>query len=320
MKRIAIVMPLYNDWASFVRLVEALDTRLAQRSESVMIVAVDDGSTEQPAGFGETLRGINHIGRIELIHLACNIGHQRAIAVGLVEIARQGGIDAVVVMDSDGEDRPEHVGDLLEMFDKHPGSVIVAHRTKRSEGWCFRLFYRLYKLLFRLLTGQKIDFGNFCLIPTPLLDWLIHVPDIWNNLAASIFRSRVPVVRLASARGARYAGQSKMNMVSLVIHGLSAVSVYSDVAFVRILMAALCLSALTVVGIVIVVVIRLFTDLAIPGWASNVAGSLMIMLFQALMFSAGAAFLVLANRSSPSIIPLDEARRYVRDRRVVFER
>lgn len=324
MRTIAVLTPIYNDWASFAQLVPALDCLLAREREMgdmrVTVLAVNDGSNDMPDDLAAAFQDLRVIERVELLNLVCNVGHQRAIAVGLVEVAQRGDVDGVIVMDADGEDRPEHVLDLLAAAQRHLGHVIVAHRAKRAEGWRFRAAYWIYKLAFRLLTGQTIDFGNFCFIPTALLEWLIHVPEIWNNLASTIVHSRVPLVRVPTLRGMRYAGRSRMNTVSLVIHGLSAVSVYSDVAFVRVLMASLGLSVLTVLGIIVVVAIRFTTDLAIPGWASNVAASLVIMLFQALMFSAGAAFLVLANRSSPSIVPVLEAPRFRRGRVVVFER
>ena len=55
-----------------------------------------------------------------------------------------------------------------------------------------------------------------------------------------------------------------MNFASLVIHGLSAVSVYADIAMVRIIVAAAVLATAVVLSMLAVVAIRLFTDLAIP--------------------------------------------------------
>ncbi len=104
-----------------------------------------------------------------------------------------------------------------------------------------------------------------------------------------------------------------MDLVRLVVHGLSAVSVYSDIAFARVLVFSVALGAATLAGIAVVIAIRLFTELAIPGWASYMIGWLLIVLVQALMLSAGAVFLLLNNRSMPSIVPRRMAAQYVRD-------
>jgi len=67
-----------------------------------------------------------------------------------------------------------------------------------------------------------------------------------------------------------------MNVVSLVLHGLTAMSVYADTIFARILLAAAFVAATATFGIATVVGIRTATDLAIPGWATVAAGDLLI--------------------------------------------
>jgi hypothetical protein len=111
-----------------------------------------------------------------------------------------------------------------------------------------------------------------------------------------------------------------MNFVSLVLHGLSAVSVYSDVAFARVLLFSLVLTLVAVVGIVAAVIIRLATVLAIPGWTTTVVGILSIVFLQALILSAAAVFLLLSNRSHASVIPVRIAPDYVTSSNVLFAR
>jgi glycosyltransferase involved in cell wall biosynthesis len=310
--RIAIVTPVYNDWESFRELIRRIDAMAgAQRAVAFDVIAVDDGSTAPTSA--DLLAGttLAHVGRIDVLHLACNLGHQRAIAIGLVEMVERARYSAAIVMDSDGEDRPEDIPGLLAALREHPGHVVVARRARRTEGAMFRISYALYKLLFRLLTGKPIAFGNFCVLPEAQANRLVAMPEIWNNLAAAVSRSRIPIHPCPTDRGTRYAGQSKMNMVSLVIHGLSAVSVYSDIAFTRILVLSVGLAAAVLCGIVAVAGIRLLTDLAIPGWASYMVGSLAVILMQTLVLSAGTVFLLLNYRSMPSIVPRRMSREFV---------
>src|SRR5262249_57945423 len=81
-----------------------------------------------------------------------------------------------------------------------------------------------------------------------------------------------------TTRRGRLAGRSKMNLVSLILHGLTAMSVYTDTIFVRILLVAVFVAAAAGLGIAAVVGIRTATDLAIPGWATVAAGDLLIIL------------------------------------------
>jgi glycosyltransferase involved in cell wall biosynthesis len=154
MREILVVTPVYNDWQSLEILVESLEQVAARFELHIRILAVDDGSTLPPP--------TDLPASLKLIRLARNLGHQRAIAVGLSIAQAMRTNLPVVVMDCDGEDRPEDIPLLLAEFDAHPGQIIFAQRAKRSEGGLFRIFYAFFKWLFLLLTGHKINFGNFC--------------------------------------------------------------------------------------------------------------------------------------------------------------
>jgi polyisoprenyl-phosphate glycosyltransferase len=214
-------------------------------------------------------------------------------------------------MDSDGEDRPADISRMLEEATRRPGHIICAKRKGRPGLVVFRVLYASYKAVFRLLTGARIDFGNFCLIPGGMVEALVSNSSIWNNLAATLTRSRLPLAGLSSDRGTRYAGKSKMNFVSLVMHGLSAMAVYSDIVMVRLMLGTLVLSAVTLLGILAVVAIRFLTSLAIPGWASSVAGLLTVILLQGVMLFTISAFSVLNARNMKLIVPRLDAGAFV---------
>lgn len=314
-RHLGIVTPVLDDWESLAILLRALDVELADAAHAITIFVVDDGSREafDAAPLARAATGV--VKTVHLIRLEANLGHQRAIAIGLIEAARQPGLDAVVVMDSDGEDRPEDIRALLAASMAHPGQIIMAQRAKRSETWGFRGAYQIYKLMFRLATGRVINFGNFSLLPIAAVRRLIHMPELWNHLAASIMRSRIPFRAVPTMRGHRYAGQSRLNMAGLIMHGLSAMSVYADVIFVRVLAAAAMLAGLSVLGMVAVAAIRLFTSLAIPGWATNAVGNLLVVLLQAVVIVVAATLMQLAGRSNRQIVPALDAVAFIAERR-----
>lgn len=312
--RLGIVTPVLDDWDSLRILIDAIGTTLAGSGVSVEILAVDDGSLHPFDPAGVPLPADGAVRAVRVLHLAANLGHQRAIAVGLTEMARRNDLDAVVVMDSDGEDRPEDIVHLLEVARAEPGLIVMAQRAKRSESLTFRIAYRLYKLMFRSLTGRVIDFGNFSLLPMRAVRRLVHMPDLWNNLAAAILRCRLPYRAVPTARGQRYAGSSRMNLPALVIHGLSAMSVYTDVIFVRILAASVVFGGLTALGIVVATVLRLATNLAVPGWATTVVGNLAVMLLLTVMMVVAAALMQLAGRSNRQVIPAVDAPGFIERR------
>ena len=314
-KTIAIVTPVLDDWASFAELTTEISDRFTGSDVVFHIYAVDDGSAAPFDAADVVLPTGSCVASIEVILLATNLGHQRAIAIGLCSIADRNEIDAVVVMDSDGQDRPVDISALLAASARHPRHVVFAGRAQRPESRVFRLWYRLYKLLFHVLTGQAIDFGNYCLMPVAAVRRLVHMPELWNNLAASVMRSRLPYMSVPTVRGSRCAGRSQMNFVALMVHGLSALSVYTDKIFVRVLLTAGLVAGLAGLAIVSVAAIRLSTDLAVPGWATTAVGDLLIVLLQILVIVIAASLTVLAGRSNRPIVPIVDCPCFVAERR-----
>lgn len=312
--KIAIVTPVLDDWSSLAALATEISHRFTGSALAFRIYAVDDGSIVPFDPERLALLVDSCVVSIETIRLAVNLGHQRAIAIGLCAIAETGDFDSALVMDSDGEDRPADIAALLAAGQKHPRQIMLARRAKRSEARLFCLFYGAYKLLFQVLTGQPISFGNFCLMPRAAVLRLVHMPELWNNLAASIMRSRLPYLTVPTIRGRRLGGRSRMNFVSLIIHGLSAMSVHIDTIFVRVLLAAGFIAGVAAFGIVAVAVIRAATDLAIPGWATTAAGVLLIILFETLVIVVTASLTMLAGRSNRPIVPIIDCRHFIASR------
>ena len=301
---IVILMPVYNDWEALQILFERLDDVLRREGLEANVLVVDDGSSI-PGGIPFCRGELAAIRQVRLLRLRRNLGHQRAIAVGLAYVEANLPCRAVVVMDSDGEDDPRDVPRLLEECQAQQyQKVVFAERSKRSESWLFRVCYALYQLLHRLLTGQPVRVGNFSVIPRPRLASLVGVAEIWNHYAAAVFKSRQPCCGIAACRAPRLAGRSRMNFVSLVIHGLSAISVHADVVGVRLLIASLLGILLAAAGLAAIVAVRLLTALAIPGWATSAAGILAVVLLELVLFSIVFCFMTLSNRQGTTVLPL----------------
>jgi len=308
---IVVLIPVYNDWTSLHTLLRELGAVSFAQGIELSVVVVDDGSSQPspsdlldglPAG---SLRGL------EIVHLHLNLGHQSALAVGLSEIYRRHNPDLVIVMDADGEDRPQDIERLLTAHQRDPNAFVVAQRARRTEGYWFRVLYGLYRLLFRLFVGKGLDFGNFCLIPRALLGRIAFNPMSWNHLAAAISRSGIGIVRVRTDRGTRFHGRSSMSLPRLVSHGLSAVSVFLDVAMIRVLIFSTLLMSAAVLGVLTTLYLRLFTELAIPGWATSAVGLLSIIGLQGLILSTIASFLVLRSRSGDQTVPAVDASKFV---------
>ena len=299
-------MPVYNDWVAAGKLVNNITHMAGDTGLDPFFVLVNDGSHEEPPS------GLVSRKDVEIVNLFRNVGHQRAIAIGLSWVYECGKIhEGVVVMDADGEDKPESIPELVSMAGKNPGNIIFAGRHKRRESLLFRLNYYLYRMFFRLLTGNTISFGNFCFIPVNRLGQVVVIPEIWNHYTGGVLRSRLPIKVIPLQRGDRITGKSKMSFVGLVMHGLSAISVYIDVVAVRLLITFIFLSLVAFAGLLIVIAIKYFTSLAIPGWATTASSGLILILLMALLISLFLSFIALNYRSQPAIVPLKHYRDFV---------
>jgi hypothetical protein len=206
-----------------------------------------------------------------------------------------------VVLDGDGEDKPS---DILPMVSKAEDKIIFAKRVKRSEGPNFRIGYYFYKTIFKLLTGKSINFGNFSAIPFSLLDKVAILPSLWNHYAGSVAESKIPQAVHPTNRGLRYSGKSKMNLTSLIIHGFSSISIYFDILCFRVLKFAFIAILLCSLGIGYVLFQKVFTDNAIPGWASSLILIVLSIVIQ--LFSVTFIILLLQLRSRKEITPPDD--------------
>mgnify|MGYP001473470125 CR=1 FL=1 len=110
-------------------------------------------------------------------------------------------------------------------------------------------------------------------------------------------------MEIPTNRGVRYFGKSSMRFPNLVLHGLSGISIYLEIAIVRMLIAALGVILFSMLGFMVVVYIRFFTPLAIPGWATNLTIGLAMVVFQAVILLSLLTFVVLNQRSSKLVIP-----------------
>jgi len=309
MKKLIVLMPVYNDWAAASVLARELDSAFLLRQDEIKLVVIDDGSDE-PMPETAFPRHFERIRTVEVVRLKRNLGHQRAIAVGLVHIHTQakGSDYSVIVMDSDGEDQPVEAVRLLDELRRGDSrQVVFASRTHRCEGVLFKLAYFAYRSAFRLLTGQKIRFGNFSALSARHVDVLVVCSETWVNYPAAVIKARIPHTAVETSKGHRYAGKSRMSLAGLFLHGFSAMSVYNDVIGVRVVYFVLVMLAVLSAGLMTTVGIRLATNAAIPGWATYTAGVLAIMVLQSVTMGFSFLFTVLGNRMAATVLPLREA-------------
>ena len=294
-------------------MIEQLDALAKDEGLSADVLLVNDGSSvPPPAEFPS--RPPVALRSISVLHLKKNLGHQRALAVGFVHLFSSGLNKPVVVMDGDGEDSPSNIPALLRMYTEHGEMrVVFAARAKRAEGYAFQFFYQVYRTMHMILVGFDVRLGNFSIIPPATLRNLVVTSDIWNHYAAAVINSKILYTTLPVNRVQRLSGQSKMGFVALVLHGLSAMSVYSTSIAVRLL------TTMTCVMLLLGALLALAAAFSAVQAAFCLAVALLVT-FQTILLTLLFTFQMLASRSRTLFIPVRDAPVYADRVEVFFDR
>lgn len=269
MKKYIILIPLYNDWKSLSKLLEKIDIEINNWNAEISIIIVNDASTEARSNLKFNFKKIKSV---KILNMNINQVHQRCIATGLKYIVEKESFDRVIVMDADGEDRPEELNDFFKKAEENPNKTITGNRYKRSEGIIFKVLYEFHKLLTLVFTGKLIKFGNFSCLTKDHAKQLIKKSYLWNSYSSSVVRTINVHDRafIPSIRGIRYVLPSKMNFSALIFHSLAIISVFRNIVifrsaiylFVYLFLISWNISAISVIPILFLLIF-LFTILQI---------------------------------------------------------
>ena len=230
MKKIIFLMPTYNDWESLINLLEEINSVIKniKNYEFKCIIVNDCSSAERPK-----IVKPKNFNSLKIINMKENKGHARCNAFGLRYINLNEEHDYVIVMDSDGEDRPIEITNLINKIDKEPETSVVAKRIKRSEGPIFQALYRIHKLITFVFTGKKINFGNYSCLTKKDVKILSDKASLWSSFSGAVKKNLTNLNEVDSIRGLRYFGPSKMSFFNLVIHSFSIIAVFKYTVFLR---------------------------------------------------------------------------------------
>jgi hypothetical protein len=230
MKKYVILISIYNDWKSVFKLLKNIDLQTASWSAEVSVLLVNDFSTEDRP---KATTQFQKIKSLRVINMKNNQGHARCNATGLKFLIEKEDFDYVILMDGDGEDRPEELTLLFNRSAEYPLKTITADRIKRSEGLFFRFLYNSHKILTYIFTGKLIRFGNYSCVPKKDVIKLISTPSLWSSFSGSISKAISNKDSIPSIRGKRYYGPSKMNLYNLILHSFSIIAVFRMTALIR---------------------------------------------------------------------------------------
>ena len=230
MKKIIILIPVYNDWESLDKLLIEINKNIEFFSDiNFECLIINDASTTQLP----ELHKPDNFESIELLNMRENRGHARCNAFGIRYIFQNKKFDNLILMDGDGEDRPEEIKSLVKKIIENPDLSVVAKRIKRSEGLFFQTLYQLHKLITLIFTGQNVNFGNYCILTRRDVEKLHTKASLWSSFSGTVKKNLKSINEISSIRGMRYFGPSQMSLLKLIIHSFSIIAVFRYNVFLR---------------------------------------------------------------------------------------
>ena len=230
MKKIIILIPVFNDWESLKKLIVEISQHVKFLKEFLFeIIVINDASNIKRPEISKP----NNINSLKILNMKKNNGHARCNAFGIRYINNNEKFDNIILMDGDGEDRPEEIKSLLKEIQNDPNISVVAKRVKRSEGPFFQFLYKMHKMLTFIFTGKRINFGNYsCLIKSDV-EKISSKPSLWSSFSGTVKKNITKLNEINSTRGSRYFGPSKMSLFKLLIHSFSIIAVFKFQVFLR---------------------------------------------------------------------------------------
>ena len=230
MRKIIILIPVFNDWKSLVRLIEEINENIKGFKDiNFECLIVNDASTiEQPR-----LNKLDNIKSLEILNMKENRGHARCNAFGIRYVFQNKKFDNLMLMDGDGEDRPVEIKSLVKAINDNPKISVVAKRIQRSEGIFFQFLYQIHKFITFIFTGKNINFGNYCILTKDDVEKLHAKASLWSSFSGTVKKNIKPLNEINSIRGLRYFGPSQMSLFKLLIHSFSIIAVFKYQVFLR---------------------------------------------------------------------------------------
>lgn len=260
---IEVILPIYNEEETLPELVRQLDAACEKLKNKALVryLFVNDGSSDGSRKFLEDLHSTRR--DVRVVNLIHNFGHASALAAGIEYF----NADIAVIMDADLQDSPDALEKMFAAWEKGSHTV-VAERASRKEG--LRFFFNLfYKILHKMAPSlPPLKFGTHCMLDASVVQRLRKYTERNRYLPGLVSLASSKITALPFDRGHRAHGKSQVGFFGLINLAITAIVSFSSRPVRLVSIFGLCASAASMIFGLCIVSIKVFTPLAIPGWAS----------------------------------------------------
>ena len=229
MKKIIILIPVYNDWRSLNLLLKKINFILNKNNLKTDVLIINDNSS---AKNNLIKKKLSRIKKITFLNLKINVGSQKSINFGLNYINKKKENSIVTIIDSDGEDDPKEIVKMIKLAEANKNYVITSNRLARKENLIIRFLYKVHLILTFILTGKWISFGNFTTFNSLNIKKILQNGDSCQAHSAAVMKN-CQILRIFAKRKKRFFGQSKVSFAGLLFHSLKIITVFRKEVFYR---------------------------------------------------------------------------------------
>ncbi len=260
----SLVIPVFNEEKLIDELVNRTVSALDSFISDYEVIFVDDGSTDST--LEHILSYQRNNGKIKVLSLSKNFGHQAAYTAGL----EYAGGDLVAMMDGDLQDPPELLKDMYSKIRDEGYDIVSGKRTGRKGKKGRNLYAVIFHLIFRHVGEIKNmeNYGNFSVMKREAVEALLSLKEKVRYLPGLRTYIGFRQGYVEFIREDRFNGSPKMSIRKLFLLAADAIFSFSRVPLRFCLILG---SAGTVVfmGAGIYVLIAKISGFAVPGWSST---------------------------------------------------
>lgn len=260
---LSVVAPIFNEGPGVREYVNQVTEVLKSQGIDYEIILVDDGSTDDSWKYIESAANENK--KIVALKLSKNFGHHYAITAGLHNSSGQW----VVVMDSDLQDRPEVIPDLLKKAEEGYEVVFVS-RQQRPESIAYKLAQKIFYVILRFLSGIDFDSkqANFSIINRKVVEAFINFPENARFYGSTIKWLGFSRSSIEASHGSRFSGRPSYTLKKRVDLALDIILSFSDRPLKFAVGFGLFMSSISLILSTWILVRAYIWGFSVLGWAS----------------------------------------------------
>lgn len=222
--RFSVVAPVFNEEALVEEFYRRVRDVMEGLGEPWELVLINDGSRDRSPELLDQLHAQDPA-HVVILHFARNFGHQLSITAG-ADYARG---DAVIVIDSDLQDPPEVIPDLIAKWREGYEVVYAVRAEREGETWFKLLTAKLFYRLIQTLTDVVIpmEAGDFRLLDRKVVDVMRDMREGHRFVRAMVSWVGFRQIGVPYRRLARKAGETKYPFRKMFRLALDAVTGFS---------------------------------------------------------------------------------------------